>query len=292
MKIDRHLAILNLLSEYPTLTAPYLAEKLEVSRRTINRDVEDLCKAGIPIICKQGNNGGISLMEGYKIDKTILKKKDLESIFTALNGLNSIDGSDHIHKLLARLEKEGTRSSQDQTMLIDLASHYKPSLSQKIDRLKSAIKAERLVSFTYYGPRGKSQRLVEPYRIVFRWSDWYLFGYSLARDDFRLFKLQRLWNLKSTDREFEKREVEPGNLAFDDHFEDSHEFVAVFSKEVEYLIVETYGPDSYTETEEGLFFRGCYTHLDFITRWLLSFGNKVQVISPEFLMEHLERQKI
>lgn len=72
MKIDRLIGILTILMQKEKVTAPYLAEKFEVSRRTINRDIEDMCKAGIPIVTIQGKNGGISIMEGYQIDKTLL----------------------------------------------------------------------------------------------------------------------------------------------------------------------------------------------------------------------------
>ena len=72
MKVDRLIGILSILLQKDKVTAPYLAEKFEVSRRTINRDIDDLCKAGIPLITTQGANGGISIMEGYKIDNTLL----------------------------------------------------------------------------------------------------------------------------------------------------------------------------------------------------------------------------
>ena len=61
MKIDRQLGILSILLQKESVTAPYLAEMFEVSRRTINRDIEDLGKAGIPIVTRQGSNGGISI---------------------------------------------------------------------------------------------------------------------------------------------------------------------------------------------------------------------------------------
>lgn len=75
MKIDRQIGILSMLLQKDTVTAPYLAEKFEVSRWTINRDIEDLCKAGIPIVTKQGVNGGISIMEHYKLDKTLFHRE-------------------------------------------------------------------------------------------------------------------------------------------------------------------------------------------------------------------------
>jgi len=81
MKIDRLIGILSILLQQEQVTAPYLAERFEVSRRTINRDIEDLCKAGIPIMTRQGIKGGISIMEGYKIDRTLLTSSDLQAIF-------------------------------------------------------------------------------------------------------------------------------------------------------------------------------------------------------------------
>ena len=69
MKIDRLIGILSILLQRDSVTATELAEHFEVSRRTINRDVEALCQAGIPIITRQGAGGGISIMEGYRMDK-------------------------------------------------------------------------------------------------------------------------------------------------------------------------------------------------------------------------------
>ena len=93
MKIDRLIGILTILMKKEKVTAPYLAEKFEVSRRTINRDIEDMCKAGIPIVTIQGKNGGISIMEGYQIDKTLLTNDDMDSILSALKGLDSVSNT-------------------------------------------------------------------------------------------------------------------------------------------------------------------------------------------------------
>ena len=66
MKIDRLIGILSILLQREKVTAPYLAEKFEVSRRTINRDIEDICKAGIPLVTSRGPGGGISIMGGIQ----------------------------------------------------------------------------------------------------------------------------------------------------------------------------------------------------------------------------------
>lgn len=286
------MTIINLLIKHSCVTTAYLAERLEVSKRTVTRDIEDLCYAGIPIVTKQGNGGGIGLMEGYTMDKTLLKKGDWEQIVIALKGLASVSVKGNIEDLLARLPvaKEQLSMASDNIM-IDLASHYKLSLSTKIEELDSAISHMNLVNFVYYSPRGKSRRQVEPYRIIFRWSDWYLFGFCLDKKDYRMFKLNRLWDLVIEDFQYEPKVIPESLLQFDEHFTDEHGFVAEFSKEVAYLLVEAYGPDSYEEKEEYLLFKGTYTNLDYITRWLLGFGNQVKVLEPESLKEHLIKNR-
>ena len=90
MKIDRLIGILSILLQEDKTTAPELAERFEVSRRTINRDIEDLCKAGIPVRTVQGTGGGISIMDGYRMDRTILTSRDMQMILAGLRSLDSV----------------------------------------------------------------------------------------------------------------------------------------------------------------------------------------------------------
>ena len=83
MKLDRMLGILNILLQKDRVTAPELAEKFEVNRRTIGRDIDSLCKAGIPVVTHQGTGGGISIAEGFKLDKSILTTDELSGIIAA-----------------------------------------------------------------------------------------------------------------------------------------------------------------------------------------------------------------
>jgi len=140
MKIDRLIGILSILLQKEKVTAPYLAEQFEVSRRTINRDIEDLCKAGIPIVTKQGVNGGISIMDNYKIDKTLLTNEEMQDILAGLRSLDSINGTNRYGQLM---EKYSAGSSDfltgNQHVLIDLSSWYKDSLVPKIDLIRTAI---------------------------------------------------------------------------------------------------------------------------------------------------------
>ncbi|MBF4693018.1 helix-turn-helix transcriptional regulator [Fusibacter ferrireducens] len=283
MKSDRQLAIINLLTEYKTLTAPMLAERFEVSRRTINRDIDELCLAGIPIVTTQGKNGGISLMEGYTIDKRILKKEELKDIVAGLKGIESIS-KEHVHKHL-----QSRLCDDESDMIIDLASHYKNSLSDKIENLKSAIRAHNLIAFDYYSPKGCEIRQVEPYKIMYKWSGWYLLAYCIEKEAMRVFKLNRLWSIRVLDQTFEPRKISQKDLELGGHLSDHNALEVLFDKSVAYLLVESYGPDCYVETEAGkLHFKGTYTNESYIISWLLSFGNKAKVIKPESLIAKLK----
>ena len=104
MKIDRLIGILSILLQEEKITAPELAERFEVSRRTINRDIEDLCRAGIPIFTSQGAGGGISIMDGYRMDRTILTSKDMQMIMAGLRSLDSVSGSHYYGQLMEKLK--------------------------------------------------------------------------------------------------------------------------------------------------------------------------------------------
>ena len=142
MKIDRLIGILSILLQEEKITAPELAKKFEVSRRTINRDIEDLCKAGIPILTSQGAGGGISIMDGYKMDRTILTSRDMRMIMAGLRSLDSVSGSQYYGQLMEKL-KAGSSDfvSGNESILIDLSSWNKDSLSPKMELIQDASAA-------------------------------------------------------------------------------------------------------------------------------------------------------
>ena len=102
MKLDRLIGILSLLLQKERVTAPELAEQFEVSRRTIQRDIESLCRAGIPISTSQGTGGGISIMEGYRVDRTLLTAPEMQAILAGLRSLDSVSGTRRYAQLMEK----------------------------------------------------------------------------------------------------------------------------------------------------------------------------------------------
>ena len=125
MKIDRLIGILSILLQKEMTTAPELADHFEVSRRTINRDIEDLCKAGIPIQTSQGAGGGISIMNGYRMDRTLLTSRDMQMILAGLRSLDSVSGSRYYGQLMEKIQAGSSEfvNGRD-SILIDLSSWY------------------------------------------------------------------------------------------------------------------------------------------------------------------------
>ena len=136
MKLERMIGILSILLQQEKVTAPYLAEKFEVSRRTINRDIEALCVAGIPLVTEQGPKGGVSIAEGYKIDRTLLSTSDMQAILAGLRSLDSVSGTRRYARLMEKLSAGASNLlAGDQHILIDLSSWNKASLSLKIEQI-------------------------------------------------------------------------------------------------------------------------------------------------------------
>lgn len=283
MKIDRQIGILSMLLQKDTLTAPYLADRFEVSRRTINRDIEDLCKAGIPIVTKQGVNGGISIIENYKLDKTLFTYGEMQDILAGLRSLDSVNQTNYYGKLM---EKLAVGSSDfmfgNQSVLIDLSSWYKGSLAPKIELIRTAIEKYRELEFIYYSSKGESIRCIEPYYLIFRWTSWYVWGWCKKRWDFRLFKLNRMDNLQISEQIFKKRQAPMPDLSDERVFPGGIKVKALFDPECKWRLVEEFGRGCFVEQEDGkLLFQADYTDKDYLVTWLMSFRDKVELLEPK-----------
>lgn len=290
MKIDRQLGIITILLQCGKMTAPELARRFEVSRRTILRDIDDICSAGIPVVSMQGAGGGLSIAEGYKLDRSVLTSEELDSIIAGLGGIGSVSDPARVRRLIDKLAPV----RQDAVPLrekihIDLSSHYGSTLSEKISLIKKAIATSKLISFDYYSPKGVETRTIEPGFITFRWAAWYVFGYCCSRDDFRLFKLNRLWKLSVTDETFTPREIPPDSLKPEEYYTGTNMVRIVFDKSVEYLLAEEYGPDGYTRRDDGsLLLEVSYTSRDYIIKWILGFGEHAVVLEPAELADAIK----
>ena len=291
MKTDRLIGILSVLLQEEKTTAPELARRFEVSRRTINRDIEDLCKAGIPVQTTQGSGGGIRIMDGYRFDRTVLTSRDMQMILAGLRSLDSVSGSRYYSQLMEKLQSGSSAfiSGRD-SILIDLSSWYRSSLAPKIEVIQNAIENRNLLKFRYYAPSGESIRTIEPYDLVFRWSSWYVWGWCTTRKDFRLFKLNRMDGIEETHRRFDGRNVPMPDLSNEKIFPGGIKLKALFAPDMKWRLVEEFGPHCFTEADDGrLLFSADYTDMDNLISWLLTFGPKAEVLEPAEVRDRIRQ---
>ncbi|HIU74425.1 MAG TPA: YafY family transcriptional regulator [Candidatus Pelethocola excrementipullorum] len=290
MKIDRLIGILSILLQKEDVTATYLAERFEVSKRTITRDIDSLGRAGIPVVTRQGKNGGISIMEGYGIDRTLLTYSEMKAILAGLDSLDSISGSKRYQQLMSKLAADHDSAlPNNKHIRINLSSWYKSTLAPKFELIQEAIDKAEYIRFTYYSPKGESKRVLEPYFLMFQWSSWYVWGYCQERKDFRMFKLNRMDLPEKSGKNFRIRQLPEISTAPEHYFPQSKiEVCALFEPGMKWRLIEEYGMESYEEQEDGkLLFRHGFVDGENVLSWVLSFGQEVELLEPRELRSQL-----
>ena len=119
-------------------------------------------------------------MEGFRMDKTLLTSREMQSILAGLRSLDSVSGTSRYKQLMDKLAV-GNQDliNVDSHIVINLSSWYKESLTPKIKLIQDAIEDSCLIHFSYYSPSGETGRTIEPYTLVFQWASWYVWGLSL-----------------------------------------------------------------------------------------------------------------
>ncbi|MCM1991938.1 helix-turn-helix transcriptional regulator [Oceanirhabdus seepicola] len=292
MKIDRAIGIINEILKRDRVTVKELAEKFEVSVRTIHRDIDGICMAGIPVVSYRGGHGGISIMEGFKMDKSALTKDELNNIILGLKSITSIQDNNNINILIDKLSPSDTASLSINDTIIDLSSFYKGTLSEKITIIRDSIEKKNLIEFEYFSSRGKSVRKIEPYILTFQWNEWYVLGFCKLREDFRLFKLKRMVKLMDTEKLYVERNIPEHKKDFNLMFKDKNKIkviTALVHRSLEYMLVDSYGIDSYEVVDKDtLKFSFEYVNFQWALRYVLSFGSKMKVIEPEEIVEAIK----
>ncbi len=285
MKLERLIGILMILIQNEKVTAPELADRFDVSRRTINRDIEDLCKAGIPLQTIQGAGGGIRIIDGYIIEKRFFTVSEMQSILAGLKGIDGITGKNEFRTVFDKLftkNSEKLQSIYDTSgyIKIDLTSYNSGRIAEKFQLLLEGIENCRKVSFDYYTSNSCCIRVIEPVLLVFQWSQWYIYGYCSIRNDYRLFKLNRIENEFLTDDYFE-RKYTSFLYNWNKIMSNNIHLVAEFDTSQKYRLIEDYGIECIKNENEKIIFEFDFTNEDYLLSWIMGFGDKVTILSPD-----------
>ena len=279
MKDNRLFRILYYILEKEKVTANELADKFEVSVRTIYRDIDSISSVGVPIFTTQGKGGGIKIDNEYILNKSLFDTNEKEQIIAALQGLektNEAYKSELITKLSALFKIKNSNWIE-----IDFTSWGSNNTYQELfNTLKIAIINKNIISFSYNSSKAeKINRRVKPIRLLFKEQDWYLYAFCLLRNDFRYFKLSRIKDLEVLAINYEdnfenivlKREIKYENtvnikLKFNKSvaFRVYDEFKAIVEDKKGNLYVEMKIPNNYK-----------------LYNYIFSFGANVEILEPK-----------
>jgi predicted DNA-binding transcriptional regulator YafY len=286
-----------ILIERKKISATKLAEMFEVSPRTIYRDIETINSAGIPIITYPGINGGIGIMEEYKIDKKLFTTSD---IATLLMGLGSISSTMTSNEIINTIAKVKGLVSDEQIRDIELKSNQitidltpwigNKNLQPNLEIIKKALNERRFLSFGYLDRDGKkSIRKVEPYRLILKESNWYLQSYCDSRQDFRIFKLSRISSLEILDETFIPKEFDVKSLGSWEYIEKNIITIKLLVHEsLKEKIVEHCGEGNIQPyLHNKLIVNFPFIEDEFGYNLLLSFGDKCECLEPEHVRDEI-----
>lgn len=300
MKLDRILSILIILLAREQVQAKELAEKFEVSMRTIYRDIDAINQAGIPIVSFQGYRGGIGILEGYKLDNNILTINDMATLVNALKSITSSYKDVNNEILLQKLKSVVPESKlkafnlKTQQVFIDFSPWgNEEKLKLKIDTLKNAINESKLITCSYRDMKGLiTDRRLEPHTIILKGRNWYLYAYCNTRNNFRLFKISRIANLCVLDETFQQRELDLEDLPWDKGWNSpaaTIKLVLKFQKDQRALAEEINEGENIKIDEKGCYIiETFYPEDNGLYSYLLGFGDSVEVIEPLHVREKIK----
>lgn len=285
MQIGRLFEIIYLLINKKKMTARELAEHFEVSKRTILRDIDVLTAAGIPIYTEQGKGGGISIMDSFLLNKAVLSEDDKNQILFALEILsatNTVDANRVLRKLQSLFDSRNINWIE-----VDFSRWGSGgSNKHKFEVLKNAILGKCAITFRYVSSYGEeSERLVHPLKLVFKSKAWYLQGFCTGKQDYRIFKINRILNLNMTKECFDENSYSPPPIEDSQNKPDSLITLTIdLSPHVAYRAYDEFDEGCIEKCDNGwIRVTAKLPEDNWLYGFLRSLGKDVCIISPEHL---------
>lgn len=297
-RIDRLNALLIHLQGKPRVPLAELEDRFEIGRRTVFRDIRSLIDAGVPIGGDAGE--GYFIVEGYHLPPVVFNKEEATAI---LMGAKFVERSADVHTIQeyekAMYKIKAVLKYSDKEFLNNLDERISirpgPNVPQPVDshiaEIQRAIATNRLISMTYYSQYNDSttSREVEPLGMVFYSGRWHLIAFCRLRQDLRDFRTDRIQKVKVLPEEINPNQ-HPNYLDFLNEAligTDAKEaIIRSTAKVVRFMGEQKYfqGFIEEKKLEDGRYEMKFVTpYYDYFSRWLMMYGNEVEIISPSEL---------
>ncbi len=285
MQNNRLFEILYFLLNKQKTTAGELAEKFEVSVRTIYRDIDALSLAGIPVYMIKGKGGGISLLDGFVLQKSVLTQEERDQILIGLQSLRAAhypETDEVLIKLNGLFRQKGLDWIE-----VDFSDWGKEQ-KERFTLLKTAVLNKQVITFLYFGANGqKTQREMEPLRMLYKGKAWYVQGFCRDRKDYRTFKLSRMKEIFVTKESFTR---DASMLPVLQKTYDETQYVVIkmhIKKILSYRVYDEFEEEAIKKTETGFEVTLSVPEDAWLYSYILSFGEHAQVLEPEHVRENI-----
>ncbi|REK76422.1 helix-turn-helix transcriptional regulator [Paenibacillus paeoniae] len=292
MQINRLFEIIYILLNKKTITAKELAEKFEVSIRTIYRDIDTLSAAGIPLYTSQGKGGGISMLDDYVLDKSLLSENEQNEILYALQSLTvtQVPVDDNVLDKLSKLFKK-SRTSWIEVDFSPWGSDK--NRANQFIVIRHAILNREVIEFEYFNSNGEKRiRRVEPAKLVFKVNAWYIQGFCLTKNTLRTFKISRMSNLTIYPETFTERPLDQSCKV--EQEQEAQKWIDVtlkISNRGAYRVYDEFNEKCIIENENGSFtVTTSLPENKWLIRYLLSFGADLEVVAPPHIRDMLKSE--
>ena len=300
MKIDRLLSIIIYLLNHSLVSARELAQRFEVSHRTIQRDMETINASGIPIVSIQGPSGGYSIMDTWKMDRQLLSIDDFFFILTSLKEIGKTLPNQKLENSIEKIMslsgayQEKALSKRREKLHVDFSmiGGFKNN-RELIALVQDAIENQQLLEFDYTNNKLISNtRIIEPMTLVFKWRGWYLFGFCHLREQYRIFRMSRISNPKIKNEHFKRRdksynEFENENMS--DNQNKKIDLILKFDPFFKTIVQDFFYQNIREILDTGHFIVEISLPNDnWVIGYLLSYGPYLEVLSPEHIREQLK----
>lgn len=293
MKLNRLLEITILLMNKNYITAKELAERFQVSTRTIYRDLEVLSSSGVPVYTNKGKGGGISLLENFTLNKTLMSAQEIDGILLALKTLQATNYPD-IENILDKLGAVFKHKEAIDWVQIDFNPWgSNPHEDNKFKEIKRAIIEHKVICFDYVNNDGeRSRRDIEPMQLFFKGFGWYLKGYCLFKNDFRIFRISRIKNVEVLSRSFVRKAI--NNEIEQDFFKITKKPIPVkllFKPQALNRVYDDFETKAIIKNPDGtICVQALFPDDEWVFTYILSFGSAVKVLEPEYIQKRLVMQ--
>ena len=293
MKYQTMVNMLMLLLSRRKMRARELAERYNISLRSVYRYVEELAVAGIPIYISRGRYGGIAIADTYRLPVGFLTKDEYAATINALAAMSSQVNDDAIltalEKLKSQFRRENAGHAVSGNIIVDGGTWGDTKkFSDKMAVCEKAVNEGLCLDIDYISRSGEhSRRIIDPHVLIFKQNVWYIYAFCHTKQDYRTFKVGRIKSARFTGKTFKKREISREELPLDfgHRSEGLAELVLEIEKDKLPDVEEWIGIDNIEPRANKFIAEVSVPDDDGLVSKILGFGGGVKVLAPEGLRE-------